>query len=143
MFHRLKGPGAIRGLFYEFILKKLNGISVGITFKWIVTGVLTCVITDSQQFTPHLFSQKAQQSAMLNHHVLLNTIIRKLHYLDGDSAAFMGGIAGGTVAFAKHINIAEWVSFSAHAVVGGVISYAVKKVADMLFSKYQSKEDQK
>lgn len=61
--------------------------------------------------------------------------ITKLHHLSTDSAAFYGGLIGGGFAFFENVRIAEWWDFSTHAVIGGTISFIVKKVCDIAYQK--------
>jgi hypothetical protein len=63
--------------------------------------------------------------------------------ISSDQAFSFGGFCAGMISYWQHINIGEWISFSAHAIVGGLISYGIKHSFEWAITKFIKKEKQK
>lgn len=85
-------------------------------------------------FAGKICTRKAQQAYMQINQAV-DTLITKLHNLHGDSAIWLGGVIGGSWAFFDNIRIVEWFDFTLHAVVGGLISYTIKRIGDFFYKK--------
>lgn len=76
-------------------------------------------------------------------HRILVSIAESSQKISSDQAFSFGGICAGMISYWQNINIGEWLSFSAHAVVGGVISYSIKHMFELAVSKFIKKEKTK
>lgn len=76
-------------------------------------------------------------------HRFLVSISEASQKVSSDQAFSFGGICAGMISYWQHINIGEWISFSAHAVVGGLISYSIKHVFELAVAKFIKKEKTK
>ena len=58
-----------------------------------------------------------------------------------DFPIVIGGSLGGIVSFFNHISIFRIIDFSAHALLGAIISYSVKYGIDRLFIRKRKKNE--